>query len=352
MRIGKNPYKGERNNRPQSYVSKDVLCCMLVYIPNLNGYFKDRFEVMKICLTSLILHTDKNIADILVFDQGSCQEVIDYLLSLKNKGLITYLYLSNENLGCNGAKNYIYSICQGEFLCYSDDDVFFYPGWLEKSLEVIKNFPDIGIVSASPVSNKFLKNNIVAASLPNKYKEIETIGGRWDDKWDELFMNSLGNANMTREEHTIPLYVYHGVEAFPVHSHFQYLINKKARMAIYPFKVGLAMSSSFEDLDFNMEFALDKRVDDLGIGKLSTNGMYTEHLGGSMSERTRALAFEYKISNANLKSNDKTGVSFMHYLFFRFMNIPYIGKLPYRMYDYLFKLINEKKAYDRNRNNN
>src|SRR6202000_747126 len=101
MRIGKNPYKGERNNRPQSYVSKDVLCSMLVYIPNLNGYFKDRFEVMKICLGSLILHTDREIADILVFDQGSCDEVTGYLLSLKSKGLITYLYLSTENLGYN-----------------------------------------------------------------------------------------------------------------------------------------------------------------------------------------------------------------------------------------------------------
>ena len=346
MRIGKNPYKGERNNRPKSYVSKDVLCSMLVYVPNMNGYFKERFDGMKICLGSLILHTDKEIADILVFDQGSCEEVTNYLSELKNKGDITYLFLSNKNLGVNGAMNYIYSICQGEYLCWADDDVFFYPGWLEKSLEIAKTYPGVGTVSASPISSKFSTYNTVAANLPQTNQNIKIVNGKWNDKWDEIFRNSLGDAHLVVENQNIPLYICNNVEAFAVNSHFQYLITKQAREAIYPFNVGLAMSSSFENPEFNLVLALDKKMDDLGFAKLSTNGLYAEHLGGTLSERVQQLANEYDILNLNVKKAAAPNMTFVKYLFFKFMNIPYVGKLPYKIYDFLFKIINEKRIYN------
>jgi glycosyltransferase involved in cell wall biosynthesis len=333
------------NSRTPSYNNKDVLCSMLIFIPDLNGYFKERFDVMKICLGSLIMHTDKNIADILIFDQGSCEEVINYLLKLRDKGDITHLFLSSKNLGYNGAKNYIYSICQSEYLCWADDDVFFFPDWLEKSLQIAKTYPNIGTVCGSPTSNKFLKNNTVATGLPQLNQNIKQISDRWNNKWDEIFVNSIGNVHCP-SENDIPLYTLNNVEAFPVNAHFQYLITRQARKALYPFKVGFAMSSSMENFEFHMEYSFDKKMDDLGFAKLSTNGLYIEHLGGTLSERTQYLAREYKIMDVNVKRNTKTNFTFFQYLIFKFMNIPYIGKFPLQVYNFLFKIIVEKKAYD------
>jgi glycosyltransferase involved in cell wall biosynthesis len=351
MRLEKNPYKGSASNRPKSYIAKDILCCMLVYIPNFNGYFKDRFEVMKISLNSLILHTDKDIADILIFDQGSCGEVIDYLQDLKERGLITYFVQSTENLGYNGAKNFIYSMCQGEYLCWADDDVFFYPDWLTNSLKIAQTYPSVGIVSSSPISEKFAVNNSVAIDLPNTENEIQVIEGMWQESWDQNFNVSIGKMVIGSEDLHIPMYRYKGVDAIPVSSHFQYMITKKARQCIYPFKVGLAMSSSFEDPEFNMILALDKKLDDNGFAKLSTYGVFAEHLGGILTDRTLELATKYNvdISNVEKKTYISTTPNFIMVILIKSMNLPIIGTLPYRLYDFFFRLICEKKAYDKSK---
>jgi len=64
--------------------------------------------------------------------------VVDYLKELRDKGKIQYLILSSRNIGKMGALQIAFRAAPGEIIAYSDDDVFFLPGWLERHLEVLE----------------------------------------------------------------------------------------------------------------------------------------------------------------------------------------------------------------------
>ena len=77
MRIGRNPFKGAGGVN-KAYVPKRITVAVLTYIPNFEGYYQMRFETLKISIASLIKNTEGEF-DLLIFDNGSCPEVIEYI---------------------------------------------------------------------------------------------------------------------------------------------------------------------------------------------------------------------------------------------------------------------------------
>ena len=93
--------------------------------------------------------------DLLVFDNGSCWKVCQYLLQEEQEqGGIQYLMLSEKNLGKGGAWNMILEGAPGEIIAYPDNDCYFYPGWLSRSLQILETFPHVGMVTARPFRTK------------------------------------------------------------------------------------------------------------------------------------------------------------------------------------------------------
>ncbi len=123
---------------------------VIVYIPFLHGYYAQSLEVLKTCLESLWQNTPQPY-DLLVFDNASCPEVRNYLQQMHEQERIQFLVLSNRNLGKGGGWNLIFQGAPGEIIAYADSDVFFYPGWLEKSLDILEKFPKVGMVTARPL---------------------------------------------------------------------------------------------------------------------------------------------------------------------------------------------------------
>ena len=70
-RLGINPARGHVSD----YHPSRVTLCMLTYLPELYGYFRDRFDVIRLSLESLIAHTQE--PDLMVFDNGSCGLLVD-----------------------------------------------------------------------------------------------------------------------------------------------------------------------------------------------------------------------------------------------------------------------------------
>ena len=62
-------------------------------------------------------------------------------------GKIDFLILSSQNIGKIGALQVMLKAAPGEIIAYCDDDVFFLPGWLERHLEVIDTYPNVGAVT-------------------------------------------------------------------------------------------------------------------------------------------------------------------------------------------------------------
>ncbi len=59
------------------------------------------------------------------------------------------LLLSQRNIGKIDALRILFNAAPGEIIAYNDDDIFFYPGWLEAHLEILDSFPKAGMVSGA-----------------------------------------------------------------------------------------------------------------------------------------------------------------------------------------------------------
>jgi hypothetical protein len=91
MRTGQNPSK----SGIPAYNPKQLGIALLVYIPFMEGYFKHSLEILKFQIASLYQNTEQQF-DLLVFDNGSCSEVIAALGDLRDDRYIEWLVLSKK----------------------------------------------------------------------------------------------------------------------------------------------------------------------------------------------------------------------------------------------------------------
>ncbi len=145
MRKGQNPAKFVTEvAKPER-----ITAAVLNYIPFVSGFYTEALEVLKVSLESL--RNDPGLPfDLMVFDNGSCPEVRDYLVAEKEAGRIQYLILSEKNMGKGGAWNVILAGAPGEIIAYADSDILYYPGWLSRSVELLETFPNVGMVTGRP----------------------------------------------------------------------------------------------------------------------------------------------------------------------------------------------------------
>ena len=145
MRKGQNPAKFVKDvARPER-----ITVALLNYIPFLSGFYAETLDVLKVCMESM--RTDAGLPfDLMVFDNGSCAEVRDFLIKEKEEGRIQYLILAEKNMGKGGAWNMILAGAPGEIIAYTDSDVLFSPKWLSRSVEILETFPNVGMVTACP----------------------------------------------------------------------------------------------------------------------------------------------------------------------------------------------------------
>ena len=166
MRLGFNPHKDEQQIK-SDYFHQVVIP---VYIPNQEGYFKDSFEILKICLNSLLI-TAHSKTYITIVNNGSDEVVINYLDELYRSRKIQEL-VHVSNIG------YVNAMLKGiagqnfEFITTADADVLFLNGWQEASYNIFKNFSKTGAVCPTPSS-----------------RSLRTYTG--NIYWDLLFTNKL-----------------------------------------------------------------------------------------------------------------------------------------------------------------
>ena len=194
------------------YKPARVTVAVLTYIPELEGYYKHRLDVLKLTLASIIANTTQPY-DLMVFDNGSCKAVVDYLRDMKTPGKVDYLMLSARNVGKIGALRVLFDAAPGELIAYSDDDIFFYPGWLKAQLEILQTYPDVGMVSGMPVRDrverasktlhKFLYENPAGLAISHER--------RIPDDWERDWAASVGRDPETHLENTKRARAYSGL---------------------------------------------------------------------------------------------------------------------------------------------
>jgi len=155
-RVGRHPMKkGDGSSTPQM---KTLSITTLVHIPETSGYWEESLKVLDLCISSIHEHTGKEF-DLYVFDNGSCSEVKEYLLNQQKIGRIQFLTFSQENVRKTGGLKSLLLQAEGDFVAYLDSDAYVLPGWLDKSVEILKTFNDVGQVTAIPLARNKIDMN-------------------------------------------------------------------------------------------------------------------------------------------------------------------------------------------------
>ncbi len=310
MRKGQNPAKFVKDvAKPER-----ITVALLNYIPFLSGFYAETLDVLKVSLESM--RKDAGLPfDLMIFDNGSCPEVRDFLVKEKEEGRIQYLILSEKNMGKGGAWNVILAGAPGEIIAYTDADVLFSPSWLSRSVEILETFPNVGMVTARPVRTS---------------PELYTSTQEWARKNATLdedqfipcetfleFNLSLGQT----EEENVKVYAetsdwriqYKGLTALAGASHWQFTAYKSTLQQFLPFDMDKPMGQVRQ---------LDKRMNDAGLLRL----MVSDPLAMNMSNTLGYLRGELKKE----ERRKKVGVGK------RILELPPIKKMLLAVYNKIF----------------
>lgn len=123
---------------------KNKLLCSIV-VPTFN-----QFNFTKEFLKSLLSKTNNNF-EIIIVDNASSDNTIEYLNSLSEKEVRIKRVQNNENLGFPIAVNQGIKKAKGNFILIANNDIVLTNNWLERMIEVAESDPKIGIVG--PISN-------------------------------------------------------------------------------------------------------------------------------------------------------------------------------------------------------
>jgi glycosyltransferase involved in cell wall biosynthesis len=335
MRTGVNPAKAGL----PAYQPQRLGVATIVYIPSEEGYFHDSLEILGYTLASLRAATSQPF-DLLVFDNGSCQEVVAALRKFYEQGQIDWLVLSKHNIGKAGAWNWIFAAMPNELIAYADSDVLFRPGWLEATLEVVKAFPQAGMVSAQPNFYDVMDGQGVA-HLKLQGENGYTFGEYWPSREiiDEYCLGIGATDEVAAPFYTKPLPAVSnaglGVGAVIGASHMQFLIPRQVARQVVPLPASMGLRRA-------ETMSLDHKIDALGYLHLSTQKPYVFHMGNTLSPRLLKEVGGVVGTGAHRPNeSQKAAVSGGSWkrLATRLVRHPKLNKQFVRLYNFLFQAI-------------
>src|SRR5258706_3315406 len=328
MRKGQNPAKFVKDvARPER-----ITVALLNYIPFLSGFYAETLDVLKVSLESMGKDAGLRF-DVMVFDNGSCEEVREYLVNEKEEGRIQYLILCEKNMGKGGAWNVMLTGAPGEIIAYTDADVLFSPKWLSRSVEILETFPNVGMVTARPFRTppefyestlKWARENATLAegqfipwetflefnlSLGQTEEENKKVYGEtrdWRITYDPSLRAPIG-AKQSPSSPNKPIVAFAGA------SHWQFTAYKSMLQQFLPFDMDKPMGQVRQ---------LDKRMNDAGLLRL----MVSDPLAMNMSNTLGYLRGELK------DAGKKKPVSFGK----RVLEIGLIKKILMAVYNKIF----------------
>jgi glycosyltransferase involved in cell wall biosynthesis len=328
MRKGQNPAKFVKDvPKPER-----ITVALLNYIPFLSGFYAETLDVLKVSLESM--RKDAGLSfDLMVFDNGSCAEVRDFLVKEKEEGRIQYLILSEKNMGKGGAWNVMLAGAPGEIIAYTDADVLFSPNWLSRSVEILETFPNVGMVTARPFRTPpefyestlkwarenamleegqfipwetFLEFNLSLGQTEDENKKVYAETKDWRITYNPSLRDPIGAKQS-------PPLSGKALVAFAGASHWQFTAYKSTLQQFLPFDMDKPMGQVRQ---------LDKRMNDAGLLRL----MVSDPLAMNMSNTLGYLRGELK------DAGKKKPVSFGKHV----LEVGFVKKILLAVYNKIF----------------
>lgn len=269
-RIGSNPLRIARAEKLHH-----VVLCVVTHLPTFDGYHKDRLEVVQTCLTSMTQHAGIE-HSIAIWDNGSAPKVRKWI---KDK-IKPDIFVESINVGKTAGRTaLIRMLPPGTVVCYSDDDMYFYPGWLAPQLEILKTFPNVACVSGYPVRTSFRWGNDNTKQWAGRTAKVD-IGRFIPDEWEDDFAVSIGRDPM---QHRITsandaewLITWQERQAYATSHHCQFI----------GYQERLERATRFDGLAMGDEKVWDIELDKIGL-RLATVNRLARHIGNVIHDQLR-----------------------------------------------------------------
>jgi len=288
-RTGKHPLKLTEDMPADP--RKRISIVTVTHVPMLSGYWEKSLDVLALFFESLYVSADLPF-DLMVFDNNSCKEAQEYLLEQRRQGRIQYLTLSEYNLKKLGAMDYLFSCAPGEFVAFVDSDVYFLPGWLEASLEVLEAFPEAGQVSAIPTidKSKHYLESTRRGILADSSIKVEQGGDLIPDAFVNAHCMSIGKEKpdyLKQSEPRNDVRITRGsASAYVSAQDFQFITRREIIRKALPLQV--RNPDEYYDPIYSPVF--EAKLDELGYWRLSTTKYLIHHMGNRVPDLQTELA--------------------------------------------------------------
>ena len=279
MRDGSNP---NRNARVTGY--HPIVISAITHLPNQQGYHEGRFDVIRASLETMRANAGMD-CEILVWDNGSNANLRGWLINNYRPDHLIF----SRNVGKSIARASIVRMLPPDRIVgVADDDMFYYPDWLKKQVEVLVTYPQVGTVSGWPVRTQFRFHNSATVEWGREHATGFETGKIIPAHEDRDFCESIGrdydwhSGAYTENDMDIKL-TYRGVPTYATGHHAQWIG-----------KAGVI--SNF--VDYTPEAMADERpfeqaVNDAGLLRLTTFRRTSQHIGNVLDDRLEDLWHDY-----------------------------------------------------------
>jgi glycosyltransferase involved in cell wall biosynthesis len=269
MRVGNNPYK---DRRVTFHIPEVSLGVVTHYTED--PYHARRLPIVLMCIDSMVAGAHGFDYELIIWDNGSTPDFQAML-----QGFNPHVLIESTNVGLDTAKHNIAEIANADILALSDDDILYSPDWLDKHMEILTIYPNVGTVSGSPIRTHFrwgIQSNLRAAQEHG----FKVERGKFiPDEWARDYCLSVERdpeeyARATASVDDI-LFEYHGVKAWAHGHHMQFLGYRKT-LAPFLVKSPFLLNDAIKTFDVPM--------DEAGVLRLTTYARTSRHLGNVLDE--------------------------------------------------------------------
>ena len=285
MREGTNPL---RSATVKPYAP--IVVSAITHLPNQEGYHRHRFDVIRASLETMRANAGMN-CEILVWDNGSCSNLKGWLINNYRPDHLIF----SRNMGKSIARASIVRMLPTDRIVgVADDDMFYYPDWLKKQVEVLNIYPNVGTVSGWPVRTQFRFHNSATVEW-GKRKARMAVGKFISPEEDKDFCDSIGR---DYEKHIAPYnrktglgsksdmdtrLIYKDVKTYATGHHAQWI---GIAGIVSPFLTYTAEAMANER-------PFEKAINDAGLLRLTTFERTSRHIGNILDDRLEDLWHEY-----------------------------------------------------------
>ena len=202
------------------------------------------------------------------------------------------MIILSVNVGPHTARARIGDLARGNYLCVTDDDILFHPGWLHKMMDVLHTFPSVGSVSGSPQRTAFQWGCKSNAPKPGISQEVgRLIPAQWESDFAlSIGRNPANHAMMTLNMQDT-LLACNGVKAWG-HGHHMQMFGYRDILRQSFFESDYLLDAGGTRAGHGYNIALDE----LGYMNLTTHERTALHIGNILDDRTCEIMREWGIA--------------------------------------------------------